>query len=277
MTSRAVLNVALSCAAFGGGALVAAPAAAEDLAFKYWGEISAHRASVNTSASLSRPGAPGTSIDMERDLGLKKHETLPDIELGARFFHRWFVTGEYFALDRNGTRITNRDIVFDAVTFPASATVDSKFRSDVYRVSVGYNVIQNPKATLGLALGLHATNFKMQLEGDVRVGAQGLTSETHAKKFLAPLPTVGVVGAYEVAPRVVLSGRADYLSLKIKDYDGRILNAQGALGYQITEHLEMGLAYRYVKYKLGVDKNSYTANIDYDFQGPAVYLRAGFR
>lgn len=277
MTFRPFLRTTLATVAGLSALSAAAPAAAQALGYKYWGEISAYRAAVDTRASVSRPGQAGTDIDMEQDLGLNKHETLPDVLLGAKVFKRWFVVGEFFALDRNGSRDLSRDITFDGVTYPASATIDSKFRSDIYRLSVGYNFIQRPNAEFGVVLGLHATDFKVELEGQTTVGGgASFATERRKKDFVAPLPTIGVVGAVEVAPKVVVSGRADYLSLKVGDYDGSILNVQAAVGYRITDHFEVGAAWRYVDYGLDVEKETFTAKVDYDFNGPAIYLRAGF-
>lgn len=275
MTFRVRATLATAVAA--SGVLAAAPAGAQALGFKYWGEISGYRASVDTEANVGRPGQPGTDIDMENDLGLNKHEGLPQVQVGAKFFKRWFVVGEFFALDRNGSRTISRNLIFDGVTYPASATIDSKFRSDIYRASIGYNFIQRPNAEFGVVLGLHATDFKVQLDGQTSAGGSGtLVLERRAKDFIAPLPTIGVVGGVEVYPRVILSGRADYLSLKVGDYDGSILNVQGSLGYRVTDNFEVGASWRYVDYGLDVEKENYTAKVDYQFSGPAIYLRAGF-
>jgi hypothetical protein len=144
-------------------------------------------------------------------------------------------------------------------------------------VSLGYNFIQRPNAEFGVVLGLHATDFKVALDGTTSAGGSGsIVLERRAKDFVAPLPTIGVVGAVEVYPRVILSGRADYLSLKVGDYDGSILNAQASLGYRVTDNIEVGATWRYVDYGLEVEKERYTADVDYKFSGPAIYLRAGF-
>ena len=276
MVSGRLLKATLACV-LAGGALAAGPAAAQGLGYKYWGEISAYRPSISAKANVSQPGLPGADIDMEDDLGLNKHEGLLDVVLGARVFDRWLLVGEFFSLDRNGSRTIERDLAFDGVTYPASASIDSKLRSDVYRLSVGYNFVQTPTAELGVTLGLHATDFTVELEGNARVGGATTQRQARAKEFLAPLPTVGLVGAYEVAPRVILSGRADYMSLKVGEYDGKLLNAQAAIGYKVTDGIEIGAAYRYVDYGLDVEKTTYTARLAYEFSGPSIYLRAGFR
>jgi hypothetical protein len=258
-------------------ASLAAPAAAQSLQDKYWIEVSAYFPSVNTDASVARPGFPGTDIDLEGDLGLNKHETLPAVYAGWRFTDRWVLAGEYYALDRNGSRVLTRDINFGGATFPAQREVKSELHSDVYRVTLGYSFIKNEQGELGAALGLHATDFKIGVSGQARVGnVTGLANDREATSFLAPMPTVGVFGTYEPMPKVILTGRADYMSLKIGDYDGSIFNGQAAIGYRVYRNVDLGVSYRYVKYKLDVDKRLQT-HLDYRFSGPSVFVRIGFQ
>lgn len=260
-----------------GIALSATPAAAQALNDKYWIEVSAYFPKANTTVNVSRPGLPGTEIDMESDLDLDDSETLPAIYAGARLGKRWMVAGEYYGLDRSGSRSVERDINFDGATFPVGVEVSSKMQSDIYRLTVGYAFIRTDRAELGAAIGLHATNFELSLQGDTQTDIGVIRRQNHKRTFLAPMPTVGVFGTFEVTPKLVLTGRADYLSLDIGDYDGSILNAQAALAYRVTDMIEVGAAYRYVDYGLDVDKGRYTASIDYDFKGPALFIRASFR
>lgn len=260
-----------------GIALSATPAAAQALNDKYWIEVSAYFPKANTTVNVSRPGFPGTEIDMESDLDLDKNETLPALYAGARLGKRWVVAGEYYGLDRTGSRTIERDINFDGATFPVGVEVSSKMQSDIYRLTVGYAFIRTDRAELGAAIGLHATNFEIALQGDTDVGIGVIRQQDSKRTFLAPMPTVGVFGTFELTPKLILTGRADYLSLDVGDYDGSILNAQAAIAYKVTDMIEVGAAYRYVDYGLDVDKGRYTASVDYDFKGPAVFIRAGFR
>ena len=260
-----------------GAAGLATPAAAQSLQDKYWIEVSAYFPSVDTNADVARQGAAGTDIDLEGELGLDSHETLPAVYAGWRFTDRFTLAGEYYALDRNGSRVLSRDINFGDSTFPAQLEVNSKMHSDVYRVTLGYSFIKNDQAELGAALGLHATDFSLSVTGQSRIGnATGLQNDRQHTKFLAPMPTLGVFGTFEPMPKVIMTGRADYMSLKIGDYDGSIFNGQAAIGYRVWRNVDLGVSYRYVKYKLYVDKRLQT-HLDYRFSGPSVFVRAGFQ
>jgi hypothetical protein len=77
-----------------------------------------------------------------------------------------------------------------------------------------------------VAVGLHVTQFSVALEGQGHVGSAAVQTQNRKRDALAPLPTVGLYGAYQVTPRLSLGGRVDYLSLKVSDYDGRLINAE---------------------------------------------------
>jgi hypothetical protein len=266
----------LACAAIAIAGLVATPAAAQGVNDKYWIELSGHYASPDTKVTFSRPGLPGTKFDMESDLGLNSHEFLPDIYGGVRLGEHWLLTGEYYGLDRNGSKTVTRDITFDGVTYPANIEVDSKFRSNIYRFSVGYSFFKDDKGEFGADVGLHTTNFKIDLNGQARAGGPGLTAQNRDQSFTAPLPTLGLYGVYEVAPKVSLNGRFDWLNLKVGDYDGEIFNVQASVAYNFTDLIAVGGGWRYVDYNLNVDRKGYTAKFDYKFNGPSIFLRLDF-
>ena len=91
-----------------------------------------------------------------------------------------------------------------------------------------------------------------------------------------PLPTVGIYGLWQVAPAVHVGGRLDYLSLSIDDYDGKLVNAQASVSYRFTKNFGAGVMYRYVDYRLDVDKEDYFGRLKYEYSGPAVFLEVGF-
>ena len=274
--SRAALT-ALSIAAAGWIVVMASPAAADPAGDKSWIEVSGYRPAIDTKINFSRPGAPGAVIDLESTLGLGNRETLPAVYAGTHIGRHWVVTAEYFALSRSGTQNIGRDITFDGVTYPASASVSGVFDTNVYRATIGYDIVRNDMVEFGAGIGLHATNFKVGLNGQGRIGNSSLQSENRVETFLAPLPTLGVYANFAPSPKVSIRGRVDYLSLHVGDYNGSLINTQGEVGYRVVKNFEIGASYRYVKYNFGVTKPDYSGNVKYGFNGPALFLRANFQ
>ena len=251
-------------------------ASAQALNDKYWLEGQAFFPNVSTTVSVSAKNETvGTTINLEKDLDLDDHQTLPAVYGGVRF-GRFSLIGEYYALNRSGVASISKDITFNDVVYPAGATVSSSLDTDVYRAAFGYSFVRKNNLELGAALGLHLTNFKIELSGDGHIGSAALQSEARKEDALAPLPTLGLFGTYEIAPRVQLGARVDYLSLKIGDYDGRLINTQANASYQVFRNVGLGVMYRYVDYRLKVDKDAWLGELSYRFNGPALFVRASF-
>jgi len=261
-----------------GAAFAASPAAAQNLDDKVWLEAAFYWPKVDSTVQVSSVNNPnvGTEVDFEDDLNLDKGEALPSFAVGWRFSNRWRLVGEYYKLGRSGETTLARDIVFDDVTYHASATIMSEFDSSVYRASIGYSFVRKPNAELGASLGVHATDFAVGLEGQATVGNAAASAQARRKEVLAPLPTIGLYGSYEIAPRVQLGGNVDFLSLSLGDYDGRLVNAEASVTYRALKNFGVGVAYRYVDYRLDVEKPEYTGRLTYEFSGPVVFLIAGF-
>lgn len=275
--TRFPLKSALTAGLLWGSAL-AGSAHAQASEDRYWFEAQAYWPDVNTTVSVAGPnGVVGAKIDMESDLDLTDRKTLPAFQAGARFGERWSLIGEYYGLDRSGTVAgIGRDITFDDVTYSAGASISSSFDTKVYRAAVGYAFLKRDKLELGASLGLHVTQFKVTLAGQGHVGNAAVQSELRKRDALAPLPTLGLYGAYQITPRLMLGGRVDYLSLKVGDYDGRLTNTEARLSYRLFRNVGVGAAYRYVDYDLNIDKPHWQGEVAYKFKGPALFLSAVF-
>jgi len=273
LPTRALIATLLTGAAF-----VASPASAQGLDDKFWFEVGFYWPKVDTTIEVSSVtnSTIGTEIDFEDDLDFGDGEGLPSFTAGARLSRRFRLVGEYYSLGRSSEATLARDIVFDDVTYPVSATVASEFDSSIYRFSVGYSFVRKPNVEVGGALGLHATDFEVALEGMGTVGGSTAQVQSRRREALAPLPTLGIYGTYAVAPRVELAANVDYLSLSVGDYDGRLVNAQASVSYRVFKNVGVGVMYRYVNYRLDVEKEEWVGRLTYEFSGPAVFLIAGF-
>ena len=231
-------------------------------------EVGAYAPTVKTTAHFDSTLGPGTSVSFEDDLGLDDRKVQVSVLGKLRLGQRWRIEGEYFALDRSGSRAINKTINWGGNTYPIGIVVDSEFDSDIYRLSVGYSFIKDTQAELGIALGLHVTDFNMSIAG---ANVARRTADA-----LAPLPTIGLYGSYALSPRWLLSGRVDYFSFSYNDYDGTLVNAVAAVDYRFTQNFGIGLGYRYVDYDLDVTRSSFSGGVKYQFSGPVLYLVGSF-
>ncbi|RZU02509.1 outer membrane protein with beta-barrel domain [Rivibacter subsaxonicus] len=242
---------------------------------RYWAQLQGYWPSIESTAraDVLATGQPGTEFSFESDLGLSDRKALPAVLLGMRFFDNWRLEFEYYSLERSATKTLGRQIVWDDTVFDIAAQLHSEFDSSIYRLTAGYSFLKSQDAELGVSLGLHITDFMVSLEGTSNVG---IAFDREAKDALAPLPTLGLYGSYAFSPAFGVRARADYLSLKYQDYDGKLLNFEATLDWRFSQHFGAGLGYRYVDYRLDVTKSDWNGQLKYKFNGPFVFLEAAF-
>ena len=256
----------------------ASGARAQALNDRYWVQGSAFFPKIKSEFQLSAPGvgSAGTVLGFERDLGLKDTDTLAAFAGGVRLGDNWRLGAEYYALGRTGTAALKSSIVVDNVIYPAAAEISSRFKTDVYRATVGYSFLRGEDYEVGGALGLHMTNFDVSLSGIGSVGGQTAATQVRRRDLLAPLPTLGLYAGWQPAPKLQLGARIDYLKLGISDYTGRLINAEASIGYRVIDHLSFGAMYRFVDYRVTVAKPIWVGEVRYRFHGPALFVQLGF-
>lgn len=272
--TRAVGLIALAAA----GSSHAAEAT-DSLNQKLWVQLGAFRPTIDSRIQVDRSGGgtSGTNLNLEDELGLAEHKTLGTLLVGARFGERWRAEFEYFSLKRSSDKtILQTEIVVDDTTYPVSASIASEFDSKVARASVGYSFYKTDEAEAGAVAGLHITRFKFAVEGDGNTGSGPVTIRREEASHTVPLPTAGVYGTYAFAPSWLASGRADVFALNVKGHKGRLLNFQANVAYRFTGNFAVGVGYRYDDYKLTETRRDPRGEVHYTFQGPQVFIDAGF-
>lgn len=266
---------AIGCALACAGAAVAQPI--DTLDQKVWVRLVAFHPEIDTAARIDTAGggAIGTEFSFE-ELGLPRKKTLPTLLVGARFGGAWRAEFEYFRLSRSASRTLTRQLTVDNTVYPASARLDSRFVSDIYRASGGYSFVQTPRSELGAVVGLHVTRFDIDLTGAGRVSGQQVIRATEQRRQTVPLPTLGLYGALAFAPGWQATGRADYFLLRRGGYDGRLINAQANVLYRFTRQVALGLGWRIDDYRLAADRSSFSGRVEYRFSGPQTLFEAAF-
>ena len=264
MKIKAVFST-LACASLSTAAMAADP---WDSPFAI--QAGAFWAQAKTSVRLDgNGGRVGTGLSLESDLNVSDKKTTPDIEFFWRFNPNHALEFSYVSLHRSGERPIAFNINWDDVTFAANTTVDTKFDSDVYRITYRWSPIHDNGAELGLLLGLHWTTLKTAM-----ATKSGTVSDEASVDV--PLPTIGVRGSVAMGDNWRITGFGQGLKLKIGDYDGSMLNGSIAVEWAFMRQAYAGLGYNYYKYKVTSQKTNAKGAFDFRFDGPALYVGWAF-
>lgn len=277
---RSVITAASRLGILVGGLAMAGAAAAQSidtLDQKVWVRLGAFHPEIETTARIDTASGSviGTEFDFE-GLGLQRKKTLPTLLVGTRFGSAWRAEFEFFRLSRSGSRTLDAQITVDDTVYAASARLDSRFVSDIYRLSGGYSFIKTAQAELGAVAGLHITRFDIGLVGTGTVAGQSSSTATEKRQQTVPLPTLGLYGALAFAPGWQATARADYFSLRRGGYDGRLVNAQANVLYRFTRQVALGAGWRIDDYEVSAERSAFRGRLEYRFTGPQAFVEAAF-
>ncbi len=244
---------------------------------KFVMQVGAYFADVESSyREVFGDARDASSIDLE-DLGLDDKETLPFVYGRVRFSRRWRLELHGFGTDRDAKESANFDIdLGNARTIPFGAEVKTSFKTNVYAARVGYSFFRSQRAESGAALGLHVTNFEVSIKGNVNIGDQGVSFiRSEEADVTAPLPTIGLYGAYALTEKLMLDGRFAYFTLDYDKYDGQMVDAYVALEHRTFTHVGFGVGASYFDIDLDVDEGITEERYSVRFRGPLFYVKVG--
>lgn len=256
---------------------VSTPALAERPEDKLWLQAGVFRAKADTFARVDNQelGLPGTRIDFEQDLGLRDSEWLPKLAGGVRIGRKLRVEADYFSLDREGSTTLSALLGVDNTQFPPGAEVDTQFKTDIWRIALGWSPVLTEHGEFGVAVGVHLTDVKFSLIAEVPVAGESIIlSEDRQATIL--LPNVSVFGNYNLSRIWAIHGKVDLLSLKVGDHKGQLVDAQIGVSARVHRNIGLGLAYRYVDYDLETRRQDWGGELQYRYYGPLAFVEIGF-
>jgi hypothetical protein len=214
------------------------------------------------------------------DIGLETDVDTFWIDAKWRPFERWSFMAEYFSYSESSSASRNVETVYQNIVFGSNATLNADFDVDIFSLSTAYRFIDGQNYALDIGVGVHAMDISFSLEGAGEIYANDTVTTSNSAKesasILAPLPNVMIYGTYALNEYLSLSGRAGWLSVNYKNYQGDLRRANATLEYRPFEHIGFGLGYNYSELNVVHEGSRLTETFNIDFSGPLLTLKAGF-
>jgi hypothetical protein len=214
----------------------------------------------------SKTTGTGTEINVEDELGVDSSTTVFRADAFWRFFRRHRFDFSYYDLQRDARAALDSDIDFGDVQFPAGTAVESVYNIRVFKGVYTFSFIQNQRFDVGASLGVHLTDVELGIT------AAGLREED-VDDFLAPLPVVGLRGAYAITPKFFLKASVDYFFIEIDSFEGRLIDANVSLEYNLFKYVGAGIGYNYFNLDVDIDTSDYLGNTELEYQGFQFFVK----
>lgn len=211
------------------------------------------------------------------DLDVDEGSTTPYFGARWRFTDRWRLMFSYFGMESEGkVREDFNELIFGEIDLSGFLQVETDFATDFYVAQVGYSLFKNERSELGLGGGLHIVDFDVKLTATAGLNNRQRTRESDSSDLTVPLPNILGFGTYAFTPKLSMEGSLGWFGLDYNEYSGNLVAANASLEYRVTEHVGLGIGYNYVDMNLEIDKSRRTDEYDLRYQGPVLYVSAGF-
>ncbi len=168
------------------------------------------------------------------------------------------------------------ELIFGDIRAKGFLAVDTSFETDFYVTQVGYSFLKNERGELGVGAGLHVVDFDTTLKVSGEINGIGGSVQSDTADLTVPLPNILGFGTYAFTPKLSLDGSIGWFGLDYNDYSGNLVTLSANLEYRLTDHFGIGVGYNYVDMDLTIKKSSRKNEYDLEYNGPVLYVSAGF-
>lgn len=215
------------------------------------------------------PGATGTPLNAERDLGLPEHLNKGRAEFMFRLAERSKVRLDYFEADRSASHTLAKTIVFADQTFAQGSLADSALDWRMFGLTYTYSFFRTNRFELGSGLGA----YFLQIDARGAVPAQGQSKEVSAA---GPFPTLPLDFSLLLTRRLAFTARVNYLKATLTHFSGWVASSHEDLQYRCNRNFSLGVGYSSMRISTTGSSNNFTGTFYMSYNGPEAFLRFSF-
>lgn len=214
-------------------------------------------------------GSLGTEIVAEEDLGLRDHSDSGDVQVETRIRERHHVRFGYFKLDRNASQQLARQIEFGNDVYEIDDVVESSFDMRNFGITYAYDFLHVDRAAIGASFGINL----VEIAATAAVPARSIREE---ESQTGPSPVIGVHALVRITRRFHTELRAEYMQLKIDDFEGSVTGLFGAVVCRFNRNIGAGIGYRVLETEVDSTRVGETGNFRIENSGGIAFVRVTF-
>jgi hypothetical protein len=220
-------------------------------------------------------------IDFGTDFGLDNDATRVRLDGLWRITPKHRLRFMYFDTQNDGTRTLDRTINWGDYTFNVGAQVTAESRIWVAELAYEYAFTRQPTYEVAGTIGVHYLDTQLKLSGsatftDANGNVSTAQSTTRENSVPAPLPVIGLRGAWVVAPQWYLDAYAQFFKAKLQGIDGTITDARIAATWMFHRNMGVGLGFNYFGTDVDVDKSSFDGSLKVGYSGLQLFITGTF-
>jgi hypothetical protein len=227
---------------------------------------------INTTLSLSNSsGQVGDEIDFVNALGGKDSLNVFRADAEWQFAAKHKVQLAFFDINLEASKSISKEIHWGDQVFPVNATLNSQFKTTVYKLNYGYIFHKTAKHEVSFLAGLHITSITTGLSMP-NLGKAEKVSVT------APLPVFGFEWKAQLAEKLTSYMSYQYFGLSYDDkYKGSLSDFQALLDYHFTPNWSLGAGFnRYVMNARVKSERDLELKLKHNYNGLLLFVSTSF-
>jgi hypothetical protein len=126
-------------------------------------------------------------------------------------------------------------------------------------------------------IGLHVTDMTLKLNGTASVnGGAPVSGAFQSNSVTAPLPVIGLRGAWAVTPNLVLDAQGQFFKLNGNGYGGSWSDLRANATWMFTKNYGLGLGYDRYYNRVDVTKDNFDGKVKFGYSGLLLYGTVAF-
>jgi len=152
--------------------------------------------SANMNISSESFGIQGTTIDLEKDLGITDQH-FPALNLQVRPARSHHFRFQYIPIKYEGSARLKRDVIFNGIRYTLNTPVNSSIDWNAFRFGYQYDFLVKNRGFAGFIIEAKYTDVQVELDSPFA------REFAHAR---APIPAIGGIGRFYVVPNISITG-----------------------------------------------------------------------
>jgi hypothetical protein len=211
----------------------------------------------------------GTELELEDDLAVDDKTGVARLDGVVRFGGRHAFAMSYYDITREGTRNISREINYGDTVFPINANVTTEFDQQIVKAAYRFRFMDKERGNLAASAGLHVMTFTTSMRA-----TSGLT--TNQKETTAPLPVIGLQGAYKLGGKWNLNGSVEWFDVQAGDLQGTFSDFIVAVEHQTLERFAFGFAMNRLGLRFDAGDADFSGRLDIKFDAGLLYVKGRF-
>jgi len=216
------------------------------------------------------PGALGTPVSAENDLGLPDRLPKGWVEFMFRLHERNKVRVDYYDFDRSGNKVLTHDVVFGNETFLGGDLTQTSLEWQQFDITYTYSFIRNSRFEVGTGLAAYF------LDVDA-IGYVPSTFQRQEETAATPIPALPLDLTWAISSRWSATARGAYLRAHLIGFDGWYADSHADLQYRWVPNFTLGVGYSAIRTSLTrKSSSSFSGEFYMGISGPEAFLRFSF-